>query len=228
MSEIELPEFVTSIYHQGKDLITSSVIWAYFAKYTNEYLVPVLQKYEHTSHLVSTPVSIFISGFFAWGVGILVIYEIINHIGISLGWWKPALPMEDEPDHTAHVYVTLNMIPEQKIDPVKEILHEKGLDAVPTTHLELDFPIRYHFEFSPEDYADPVLGTHLRNLRERILEWFLSSQQYYLNKDNYNSELGAEHVFLFDREGNMLAKDDEYLGNLGVNNGDTVNALVLV
>ncbi|QPG74401.1 hypothetical protein FOA43_001729 [Brettanomyces nanus] len=224
----DLMNYLNSTLLKAEEIVYSSNLWAFLVGYTNTHLVTRLQRYEHTSHLVSTPISIFISASFAYGVTLLVIYETIKYIGIALGFWKAALPLEDdnEPDYTAHVYISLNTIPEKKIIEAGSKLNQLGLKAFKKKDLEMEFPIMYHFEFEPEDYADPELGTHLKSLRGRVLEWFLSSQQYYLSKDKYRDKFLPEHVYLFDKEGSILEKDDEFLCNMGVENGHTVHAII--
>lgn len=219
-------EYLNGILYSARDILINTTTWQVVSGFTNKYLVSFLQKNDHTAQLVSTPISIFISAFFAYGLTLIVGYEIISYLGISLGWWKPGLGADDNEDGcTSHVFVSLNTLPGRKTEDIS-VICEKGLEAIPKKEYELEYPILFHFEISKDDYVHPDLGTNLKLLRTRVLDWFLDSQQYYLNKDKYRSEMNAEHVYLFDKDGQPLKKEESTLDALGIKNGHTIHAVI--
>ena len=219
-------EYLNDALYSVRNIIINTTAWQIVTGFTNKYLVSFLEKSAHTSQLVSTPISIFISAFFAYGVTLIVGYEMISYVGIWLGWWKSPLGANDNEDGcTSHVFVSLNTLPGKKTEDINKIC-EDGLEAISKKEYELEYPILFHFEISKNDYIHPDLLTNLKLLRKRVLDWFLDSQQYYLNKDKYRNEMTTEHVYLFDKDGQPLKNEESTLDDLGVKNGHTIHAVI--
>lgn len=195
------------------DLIQKSDVVQMFQHFTNKYIISVLQKTEFTSHLVEHLPSRIITLILIYGGIILSIYELILNTGVYFGWWvHPADEVFDEiPVHCAHVYVSIKVMV-QKEDKERESL--------------LEFPIVYHFEFSPDEYAHEDYGTDLKFLRKKVHDWFMDSQVYYLHKSKFKSEITLDDLSLYNKKGKRLEGDDDYLCDLDVNTGETVLCVI--
>lgn len=219
---------ISQLVASAKSLVTNSSIYTLLVGFTNNKLVPELRKINHTSDLVNNPISTFISAFFAYGIAIIVIYEIIKNLGIKLGWWKSRLAVDETAKHTGHVMVCLNTVPDLEEDEVDSYSSGK-MSRIPKEYMELPYPIMFHFDFKKEEFNDPVLGMNLKSLRQKILDWFLESQMYYLGKDEYRQNIGPHYVMLYDSDGNPLNDpkiEEELLMKIGIKNGHAVNAMI--
>lgn len=185
---------------------------------TNKYIFKPLSKTEFTSHLIASSSSRFVTALLIYLAILLTIYEIVLHTGVALGLWKnPADEVFKEiPVHCAHVYVSINL--------VKKGETETGDDGKP--QLLLKYPIVYHFEFSPEEYAHEEYGTDLKFIKGKVLEWFSTSEVYHHHKDKITEPVTIEDLTFFGKKGKELVGDDEYLCDLDVGTGDTIFCVI--
>lgn len=195
------------------DYVENSDVIQMFNHFTNKYIITLLKKTEFTSHLVEHLPSRVITLILIYGGIILSIYELILNTGVYLGLWNhPADEVFDEiPVHCAHVYVSIRVMVEKEGDKRESLL---------------EFPIVYHFEFSPDEYAHEDYGTDLKFLRQKVHDWFMSSQAYYLHKSKLKSEITLDDISLYNKKGKHLEGDDEYLCDLNVNTGETVLCVI--
>ncbi|CDK24600.1 unnamed protein product [Kuraishia capsulata CBS 1993] len=80
-----------------------------------------------------------------------------------------------------------------------------------------DAVLKYHFEFGPEDYdpRSPEHGTTLLHLKKKLVECWRDLE--------HEGEVGVENVEVR-RKKRELGDNDEFLCNLGVETGDTIDA----
>ncbi|ODV82634.1 hypothetical protein CANARDRAFT_204804 [[Candida] arabinofermentans NRRL YB-2248] len=174
-----------------------------------------------TSNLLKSPISKVITILFVYTFIILTIYETILNLGVYFNLWNP--PGHDVfveyPAHCAHLYVSLNITQSSTSDVITNYKNVKR------DELLLVKPIVYHFEFSPDEYSDPDYGTTLKFLRSKVLKWFQDSVIYAKHKDEFSSTV-ISNIYLFDKKGDLLENDDEFLCNLGITTGSTIKCLV--
>lgn len=178
--------------------------------YNDRYVVSAFQKTEFTAHLVEHLPSRIVTLTLVYGGLLLALYELVLNGGVYLGLWPhPADEVFEEiPVHCAHVYVSIRVMVDSEGSEDRKSL--------------LEHPIVYHFEFSPDEYAHEDYGTDLRFLRQKVHDWFMSSQVYYLHKGDMKDHITLEDVRLYNRRGVHLQDEDAYLCDLDVNTGDTV------
>lgn len=190
-----------------------------FSAFTNQYLLSPLSKTEFTSHLIESKSSRFVTAVLIYGGILLALYEIVLHTGVALNLWRnPADEVFKEiPVHCAHVYVSINLL--KDVDD-----GEKDEEEDKPEYL-LKYPIVYHFEFSPEEYAHEEYGTDLKFIREKVHKWFLTSEVYHHHKQDIEDVL-PENLDFYSKKGKLLRGEDNYLCNLGVDTGDTIYCVI--
>lgn len=199
----------SAVLHNNISIILSAINY--------NYIVKPLTKYEFTSHLVAYPQSRFVTiGLVYLGL-LLAIYELGLNLGVMLGLWRnPAHEVFKEiPVHCAHVYVSINMIKEE----------DAKIKSGKPKYL-LKYPIVYHFEFSPEEYAHEEYGTDLKFLKSKVHEWFTSSEVFLHNKDAIKKDLSLEDFKFYNKKRKLLVGDDEYLCDLGIDTGETIFCVI--
>ncbi|WEJ96407.1 hypothetical protein PSN45_003946 [Yamadazyma tenuis] len=178
---------------------TVQLVTSYFWKW-DEYLAERLASHSFTKNLLVTQSGRYISEFILVFSVLLLSYEITYWTGIYLGWWEYHAKdiFKEIPVHCAHVYVQLNVAKRNNLDKVDHfynlkfkskynILNWKTLSEAKKAAFEREDFIKYHFEFSPEDFEmndDPEYGSTIDHLRRKILDLFNSSDLY----DPYKSE----------------------------------------
>ncbi|AWU74889.1 hypothetical protein CAS74_003250 [Pichia kudriavzevii] len=191
-----------------------------FNAFTNKYILRTLNKTEFTSHLVQSAPSRIVTVTLIYMGILLAAYEIVLHTGVFLGIWKnPADEVFKEiPVHCAHVYVNINLIK-------KEDARRKHDQSVKPKYL-LKYPIVYHFEFSPEEYAHEEFGTDLKFLKGKVQQWFLTSEVYHHNKEEISEEITMDDFKFYNKHRELLVGDDKYLCDLDIGTGETVYCVI--
>lgn len=189
-----------------------------FHAFTNKYIFHPLTKTEFTAHLIRSTASRTITASLIYIGILLAIYEIGLHTGVALGLWKnPANEVFKEiPVHCAHVYVSINLL--KKDD-------ETNHNYKRPEYL-LKYPIVYHFEFSPEEYAHEEFGTDLKFIKGKVHDWFSTSEVYYHHKDEIREPITLNDLTFYNKSRQMLKGDDEYLCDLDVGTGDTIFCVI--
>lgn len=211
-------DVVESVY---KNILQTDII-VMFRAFTNQYLLSPLAKTEFTSHLIESSSSRFITALLIYGGILLVIYESILHFGVAMNWWNnPADEVFKEiPVHCAHVYISINLLKEDDEDE-----NDEKHDNTKKSQYLLKYPIVYHFEFSPEEYAHEEYGTDLKFITGKVYKWFLTSEVYHHHKQNLG-QITTNNLSFYNKKGKLLKGDDEYLCNLGVDTGDTIYCVI--
>jgi hypothetical protein len=191
----------------------------FFQSFTNQYILNPLSKTEFTSHLIQSTSSRVITVFLIYLGILLAIYEIGLHTGIALGLWKhPAHEVFKEiPVHCAHVYVSINLL--------KKDEETSNHDKKSPKYL-LKYPIVYHFEFSPEEYAHEEYGTDLKFIKSKVHNWFSTSEVYHHHKHEINEPITLDDITFYNKKRQILKGDDNYLCDLDVGTGDTIFCVI--
>lgn len=190
---------------------------------------------EFSKELISHPISQFITYSMVYGAIILAIYEAILNLGVYLSIWKhPADEVFKEiPVHCAHCYVNTNILllenGKENFDGNVTINDLKNSKNAKNGKLMLRYPLVYHIEFSPDEYAHEEFGTTVGFLRGKVYQWFLDSQVYFLNKEKIGV-VSLENVELYTKKGKVLGadKDNVYLCDANVGTGDVVYCVIKV
>lgn len=165
-------------------------------------LTTLLSSNSYTSSLIITPSSKYITELLLILFLLLSSYELFYWSGIYLNLWDYHAKdiFKPIPIHCAHVYVN-----------VKKHTTENNLkNARPKS-------IKYHLEFSPEDFSDPVLGLNILNLKKRVLVLIMDLYK--------NVSLNDISIFKSDIE----VKDDKaFLCQVGIETGGVVDAVIRV
>lgn len=173
---------------------------------------------------------------------ILISYETLYWSGIYLGLWEYHAKdiFTEIPVHCAHVYVRVNIARRERIPDLEEYYHLKKISKFNILNwntLSLkrnglfengDF-IKYHFEFSPEDFEmnpEPEYGSTVDHLRSKTINLFLSSQLF---KDYKSDLLSKESVFIFNKNADLIPrdKDNEYLVKCDIETGDVIDCIII-
>lgn len=204
-----------------KDLLTENNIALFLTAFNYKYIISPLSKAEFTSHLVAYPQSRFVTITLIYLGIFLAVYEIGLNVGVALGLWKnPAHEVFKEiPVHCAHVYVSINMIKRESSKLASTKQREKP-------NYLLKYPIIYHFEFSPEEYAHEEYGTDLKFLKSKVLDWFTTSEVYYHNKKEIKEPIKRDDLKFYNKKREPLVGEDEYLCDLDIGTGETIFCVI--
>ncbi|OWB60387.1 hypothetical protein B5S32_g3441 [[Candida] boidinii] len=222
------------------ELLNYLPILNHFDKFHQDYIINNLKKFEISRHLIEVNGSYYITIIFVYLFIILSIYEIVLYLGIWLNLWKhPASDVFIEtPTHVAHVYCNLNIFEYEKdfaSQDDKDLIYlfTKLNKNERNSKLLLKVPLKYHFEFSPDEYKDEEKGTDLNFLRNKILNWFNDSKTYKEifneNKQIYNDKLTLKNVYIYNSKGFLINSekfDEEFLCDLDINTGETLNCII--
>ncbi|ANZ77640.1 BA75_04805T0 [Komagataella pastoris] len=192
----------------------------------------------HAPNLVAHPASLVITFLFVYLFILLIIHELVLHLGVKLNWWqKPGSEFFIEtPVHCAHIYVDLHIIEKHEVaDPKLEKLtiQEKfyKLQSKNSTKYGsfIFHKLKYHLEFGPNDYdpRNPDLGTTLGFSRAKTLKLFKDSKVY---TDDLNEiPLSPEELILVHRKKELTPDlDDKFLCELDVETGNKIDAFVVI
>lgn len=172
----------------------------------------VLSQSDFFKHHLEDPISIKITSISIIILTIILIYKIIFYIGVNFKVWE--IPGKeyfiDKPVHCAHLYVNGYVIGNGDLN--KKILLSK--------------PLKYHLEFSPEDFEntgyDPELGSTLGFIRKKLYFLFKDSPFFEKLDDEQqkNYKISDVLIYLKDKE---LKEDKKPLCLLGVETGFRLN-----
>lgn len=205
----------------------------------------VLLRYAFTSTLVQNPISRVITECLFLAFVALFWYELLYWSGIYLGVWEYHAKdiFKEVPVHCAHVYVRLNIVKKSNLDRVRSYYQSKRgstynifkwreLNEMGKEIFQLNQFVKYHFEFSPEDFEgnpEPEFGSTVKHLREKILETFLRStihEKYYSGLN----EISIADVFIFDNEAREVKQEEDmvYLSKTHIETGNVIDSIIFV
>lgn len=174
-------------------------IEAFFAQHLAKH--PVFE--DHMAHPASRRITTVALIIFL----LLIVYKAGFEIGVWLGWWE--MPGKeyfvDTPVHCAHVYVEAHAT----------------LDG----HPHLAKPLKYHVEFSPEEYDDrnPDLGSTLGFLRKKLYHLFKDSAIY--DDIGQGRRFTLDNVDIYNNKGELITQDDKPLCLQNVETGNKIKVL---
>lgn len=216
-----------------------------YAKKLDAEFVRVLSQHNFTGSLIQNPISKVITECLFFGFVILFWYELIYWSGIYLGLWEYHAKeiFKEVPVHCAHVYVRLNVVQKTDVEKARlyydlkrgspyNILNWKKLNEKGNEIFGLNQFIKYHFEFSPEDFEnnpDPELGSTIEHLREKILTTFLrSSIQAKFYPDV--KEVSPENVLIFNNKVQEVKQESDkmYLSKIHIETGNVIDSIILI
>lgn len=220
------------------DLITSA-----YCQFDN-YVVDVLSARAFTANLITTRVSRIISeGLFVSFV-LLFSYELIYWSGIYLGLWEYHAKdiFTEVPVHCAHIYVRINIIDEKDVSKLRayyglkqsssfNVFNWKKLNLLAQDIFKLKKFVKYHFEFSPDDFEknpQPEWGSTVEHLRLKILSLVDSSSFY--NDFVKGKKLSKENVLVFNNKNEEVTKDhdQQYLSKVFIETGNVIDCTIAV
>lgn len=218
-----------------------SLVYRYVV-YFDALFVETMSGHWFTADLIHNPVSRAISEVFFLILVWLVCYETIYWLGIRLQLWEYHAKdiFKEVPVHCAHVYVRVNVAKKENSEDVRQYYGSRSwLHDIPLVNrflppppglFELPRPVKYHFEFSPEDFQnnpEPEHGSTIEHLRQRVLNLFEDSSFFkkFHGKKNYSKE----DIFLTNNKMTEVGfKDDKaYLSKVHIETGNTIDAIVL-
>lgn len=222
---------------------TVDVLWAYWLRF-DEQFTSIMSSHWFTNDLIHNPVSRVISESFFILFVTLFAYESIYWSGISLGLWEYHAKdiFTEVPVHCAHVYVRVNFARKTDVDQVRQyyqlkrdsaynILNWKHLTDLGQQTFGLKQFVKYHFEFSPEDFEnnpEPEFGSTIEHLRQRVLDTVHEST-IYSDFKNDTKTFTSESVFLTNNKSTEVGKDHDktYLSKIDIETGNVIDAIVL-
>lgn len=218
-----------------------ALIYRYILRF-DVWFVKVMSNHWFTFDLVHNPVSRIISEslflIFIW----LFCYETIYWTGIYLHLWEYHAKdiFKEIPVHCAHVYVRVNVTKKENLRELRqyyasrswltEIPVIKFFFSTPPGLFELPKSVRYHFEFSPEDFEnnpEPENGSTIEHLRQRVLNLFNDSSFFESFHDKIS--LSVRDVFITNNKSAEvgLEHDKTYLSQIHIETGNTIDAIIL-
>lgn len=220
----------------------SGIVASAYARFDN-WAVSVLSEYPFTANLITTRVSRLISeGLFVSFV-LLFSYELIYWSGIYLGLWEYHAKdiFKEVPVHCAHIYVRINIIDEADYPQLKKYydlklsstfhaFNWKKLNLIADNIFKLKKFVKYHFEFSPDDFEknpEPEWGSTVEHLRHKILSLVNSSNFY--NDYIEDKELSKDNVLVFNNRNEEVTKqhNDEYLSKVFIETGNVIDCTIV-
>lgn len=205
-------------------------------------LTEILESYSFTSNLISTPTSKFITETLIILFVIVLTYETIYWSGIYLNLWEYHAKdiFTEVPIHCAHVYFRLNVISAKDLVQLERyysvkkhskfnILKWNELNQLGSSLFKLNKFIRYHFEFSPEDFEmneNPEFGSTIIHLRRKVLKLFENSKIY---KEFHDKEYNEKDVLIFNKYDEEVdhKHDSSYLSKCNIETGNIIDCLII-
>ena len=205
-------------------------------------LTEFLESYSFTSNLILTPTSKFITETLIVLFFIVLSYETIYWTGIYLNLWEYHAKdiFTEVPIHCAHVYVRLNVISAKDMDQLEKyyslkqhskfnILKWNELNQLGSGLFKLRKFIKYHFEFSPEDFEmneNPEFGSTVIHLRRKILQLFENSKIY---KEFHDKEYKDRDVLIFNKYDKEIDHqlDSCYLSKCDIETGNVIDCIII-
>lgn len=207
--------------------------------FVDRELTRIILSTPFTENLLATSTSKLISEVLLLSFILLLGYEIFYWLGIYVGLWEYHAKdiFTEIPIHCAHVYIRLNVAPTGAVDRVREyyrlrqnrynLLSWTTSNQIGTQVFEFEQFVKYHFEFSPEDFEmndEPEYGSTVRHLRDKILSVV---DQSHLYRDYH---LKTQRVIVFDNRNHEVPfeKDGEYLSKTHIETGNVIDCILLV
>ena len=215
-----------------------SVNWDPIEKPLTEFL----ESYSFTSNLILTPTSKFITESLIVLFFIVLSYETIYWSGIYLNLWEYHAKdiFTEIPIHCAHVYFRLNVISSEDLYQLARyytlkqhskfnILKWNELNQLGSSLFKLKKFIRYHFEFSPEDFEmndNPEFGSTITHLRSKILQLFENSRIY---REFHDKEYSERDVLIFNKHDEEVDRkeDSNYLNKCNIETGNVIDCIII-
>lgn len=174
-----------------------------------EYIVSYLSKIEFLRPHFEDPVSQTITALGFVFLGVIIIHKIIHDIGVYLNLWEEAGKefKITKPVHCAHLYVNGHLSGNVKG-------HVKDSDKV----------LKFHIEFSPEEYHedDPELGSTLGFLRKKL--YFLFKDSLIYENLKLNKTFTINDVEILNSKGIKVTEDSKPLCLMNIETGNTITA----
>lgn len=208
------------------------------------YLTEVLSSHSYTANLIVTPASKLITELIIITFVFVLSYESIYWSGIYLNLWEYHAKdiFKEIPVHCAHVYVRLNLVSKDNMDKLQNYYNDKKKSKLSTLYWRelnklgdeiflLDKFVKYHFEFSPEDFEmndEPEYGSTIHHLRTKILRLFNESEIY--AKYNGDKFVDPSSVLVFNTKNDELTAkfDKKYLVHCNIETGNIVDCIIVV
>lgn len=217
----------------------------YIMSYINaldEFIFQTINSNDFTLPLVATPVGRYITESILVCSILLLTYESIYWSGIYLGLWEYHAKdiFKEIPVHCAHVYIRLNVAQKKNLPKIEQyyellknsklnLLNYKAMNDIKKQAFDLKDFVKYHFEFSPEDFEKnkkPEYGSTIDHLRLKTFNLFNSSDLY---KPFKNEFLSKGNVFIYNKYGEKIGRDEDfdYLVKCGIETGDTIDCIIV-
>lgn len=214
-----------------------------YARAFDDSFMGMMRSHWFLQDLIQNPISRVISESLFVLFIILFFYETIYWSGIYLDLWEYHAKdiFTEVPIHCAHVYVRLNVTTKDSLPSVREyyelkqrstynVLNWKTLNEIALRIFRLPQFIKYHFEFSPEDFegnAEPEFGSNIEHLRQKVLNTFFASPLC----NRYDSgKLQKDDVLIFNNKSVEVGPENDktYLSKIHIETGNVIDAIVLV
>lgn len=160
----------------------------------DQKLTSLLDSYPFTSTLIATPPSKVITFIIIFSFIFLLTYESIYWFGIYLDLWEYHAKdiFTEVPVHCAHIYVRVNIVDNEQLGRLREyyllkkklkyqVLYWNQLNQLGSEVFKIKKFIKYHFEFSPEDFEmneEPEFGSTVKHLRQKVARMVNGSRVY--------------------------------------------------
>lgn len=224
-------------------MLAFDIFTAYLRRF-DAYFMSVMSSHWFTYDLVHNAISRVISESFVVLFVSLFLYESVYWAGIYLGLWEYHAKdiFTEVPVHCAHIYVRVNFAPKDHLSKVRQyyqLKHDSTYNVLNWRHLNelgqntfgLKQFVKYHFEFSPEDFEnnpEPEFGSTVEHLREKILHTIHESTVYTdFRKENH--KFSNESVFLLNNKCLEVGRDNDksYLSKINIETGNVIDAILL-
>ncbi|ODV77813.1 uncharacterized protein CANTADRAFT_91270 [Suhomyces tanzawaensis NRRL Y-17324] len=210
--------------------------------WTDNHLTTILSSTAYTSNLITTPISKFITEVLILAVVSVISYEVIYWSGIYLNLWEYHAKdiFTEVPIHCAHIYTRVNVVKKDDLVQLREYYALKHsskfnlsawnkLDNIGREIFKLKQFIKYHLEFSPEDFEmndDPEYGSNVEHLRNRIAELVNNSD---VLKKYLPSKVDHRSVFIFNNCNDEVSTKEnaQYLVKCHIETGNVIDCIIV-
>lgn len=221
---------------------TTDLILHYARDFDSRFMA-MMSGHWFLSDLIQNPISRVISETLFVTFVVLLSYETIYWSGIYLNLWEYHAKdiFTEVPIHCAHVYVRLNIAEKKNLEAIRQyydlkqrstynVLNWKTLNELGLRIFKLRQFVKYHFEFSPEDFEgnpEPELGSTIEHLRQKVLTTLLASP---LPTRFATDHLTKHDVMIFNNMSAEVGPDNDktYLSKIHIETGNVIDAIVLV
>ncbi|PSK40599.1 hypothetical protein C7M61_000247 [Candidozyma pseudohaemuli] len=220
----------------------TDLVWSY-ARAFDDWFMNFMRSHWFLQDLIQNPISRVISESLLVLFIVLFTYETIYWSGIYLDLWEYHAKdiFTEVPIHCAHVYVRVNVANKDSLADVKEyyelkqrsaynVLNWKKLNELALLIFKLPQFVKYHFEFSPEDFEgnpEPEFGSNIEHLRQKVLTTFFASP---LCNRFDSGKLNKDDVLVYNNKSIAVGPEDDktYLSKIHIETGNVIDAIVLV